>query len=238
MVKDARAFYSFGFLRSLWRLWFNRAMSRKEKIPGPETIAEYERRAGTSYMMLLDMIRRDRARYQDSASSDMSHSIVCNRPDITATGDLKKHEESKAWLMLVILAEYRDGKGEVFSLRHAYTAAKIGRHTLIDWRKNHPVFDAMMESIQDEMVDTMRSEAYRRAVVGVDEPIFYQGADTGHRVKKYSDSLLQFSLMGHDARYRSKDVNMNVSGQLDSNINIEGLRDKLAARLAAKAKAT
>jgi hypothetical protein len=231
-------FYNFGFLRLPCCLWFNRAMSRKEKIPGPATIAEYERRAGTSFMMLLDMIRRDRARYQASDSSHMSHSLVCNDPEITATGDLRKHEESKAWLMLVILAEFRDGKQEHFSLRHAYTTAGIGRHTLIDWRKNHPMFDSMMESIQDEMVDTMRTEAYRRAVIGVDEPVFYQGVDTGNRVKKYSDPLLQFTLMGHDARYRSKEVNMNVSGQLDSNINIEGLRDKLAARLASKAKAS
>ncbi|MFM2095241.1 MAG: hypothetical protein RIS70_2365 [Planctomycetota bacterium] len=213
-------------------------MNKRPKIPGPETLAEYERRAGVSHALLLDMIRRDRARYLDSPSSHMPHSVVCNDPSIEAKGDLKDLEESKAWLMLLILAEYRDGKQECFSLRHAYTCAGIGRHTLIDWRKNHPMFDAMMESIQEEMVDTMRSEAYRRAVVGVDEPIFYQGVDTGNRVKKYSDSLLQFTLMGHDARYRSKEVNMNVSGQLDSNINIEGLRDKLASRLAAKAKAT
>lgn len=213
-------------------------MYLKPKIPGAETVAEYERRAGVSLKLLLEMIRRDRARYQDSDSCHMPHSLVCNKPEIEATGELKKHEESKAWLMLVILAEFRDGKEERFSLRHAYTTAGIGRHTLIDWRKNHPLFDSMMESIQDEMVDTMRTEAYRRAVVGVDEPIFYQGVDTGNRVKKYSDTLLQFTLMGHDARYRSKEVNMNVSGQLDSNINIEGLRDKLATRLAAKAKAS
>lgn len=213
-------------------------MHTKPKIPGAETVAEYERRAGVSLKLLLEMIRRDRARYQKSDSSHMPHSLVCNDPSIEATGDLRKHEEGKAWLMLVILAEFRDGKEERFSLRHAYTTAGIGRHTLIDWRKNHPLFDSMMESIQDEMVDTMRTEAYRRAVVGVDEPIFYQGVDTGNRVKKYSDTLLQFTLMGHDARYRSKEVNMNVSGQLDSNINIEGLRDKLATRLAAKAKAS
>lgn len=212
--------------------------AHKPKVPGPETVAEYERRAGVSYNLLLEMIRRDRARYPDSSSSQLPHSLVCNDPLMAATGELKAHEEGKAWLMLVILAEFRDGKEERFSLRHAYTTAGIGRHTLIEWRKNHPLFDSMMTSIQEEMVDTMRSEAYRRAVVGVDEPIFYQGVDTGNRVKKYSDALLQFTLMGHDARYRSKEVNMNVSGQLDSNINIEGLRDKLAARLASKAKAS
>jgi hypothetical protein len=43
--------------------------------------------------------------------------------------------------------------------------------------------------------------------------------------------------MGYDAKFRSKDVNMNVSGQLDSNINIEGLRDRLAQRLNSRSKA-
>jgi hypothetical protein len=93
-----------------------------------------------------------------------------------------------------------------------------------------------MTSIQDEMVDTMRAEAYRRSVVGVQEPVFYQGARTD-TVTKYSDTLLQFTLMGHDARFRAKDVNMNVSGTLDSTINIEGIRDRLSQRLQQKAKA-
>jgi hypothetical protein len=87
------------------------------------------------------------------------------------------------------------------------------------------------------MVDTMRAEAYRRSVVGHDEPLVHQGLKTGETVKKFSDSLLQFTLMGYDAKFRSKEVNMNVSGQLDSNINIEGLRDRLAQRLQQKAKA-
>jgi hypothetical protein len=94
-----------------------------------------------------------------------------------------------------------------------------------------------MDSIQEEMVDTMRAEAYRRSVVGHDEPIVHQGVKTGDTVKKFSDSLLQFTLMGYDAKFRSKDVNMNVSGQLDSNINIEGLRDRLAQRLNSRSKA-
>jgi hypothetical protein len=83
----------------------------------------------------------------------------------------------------------------------------------------------------------MRAEAYRRAVVGHDEPLVHQGVKTGETVKKFSDGLLQFTLMGYDAKFRQKEVNMNVSGQLDSNINIEGLRDRLAQRLQQKAKA-
>ena len=208
------------------------------KDVGPETIAEYERRAGISVQTLLDAVVRDRVRHPPSPSCLMSHSPTCNDPSVTATDELALLEETKAYKMLQIIAEFRDGPPESrFSLRHAYTTAGIHRQTLIGWRGDHKLFDSIMDSIQEEMVDTMRAEAYRRSVVGHDEPIVHQGVKTGDTVKKFSDSLLQFTLMGYDAKFRSKDVNMNVSGQLDSNINIEGLRDRLAQRLNSRSKA-
>lgn len=212
-------------------------MTTFEEI-GAETLAEYERRAGVSAQMLLDAIRRDRVRHPHSDSCRQGNSPVCNVPEIEATGHLKKLEETKVYRMLIVLAEFRDGPPTGrFSLRHAYTAAKLQRETLMDWRQTHKLFDSLMESIQHEMVDTMRAEAYRRAVEGVDEPLVHLGVKTGDTIKKYSDQLLQFTLMGYDAKFRQKEVNMNVSGQLDTNINIEGLRDRLAQRLQQKAKA-
>ena len=205
---------------------------------GPATIAEYERRAGIPVQMLLDAIVRDRVRHPPSSASHMAHTKECNDPTLVAVGDLALLEETKAYKMLQIIAEFRDGPPEArFSLRHAYNTAGIHRQTLIGWRGDHKLFDGIMDSIQEEMVDTMRAEAYRRSVVGHDEPIVHQGVKTGDTVKKFSDSLLQFTLMGYDAKFRSKDVNMNVSGQLDSNINIEGLRDRLAQRLNSRSKA-
>lgn len=216
---------------------FRDDLTTLDKI-GADTLQEYERRAGVSVHALLDGIRRDRVRYPPSDSSSMSYSIVCNDPLIEAKGALKEAEETKAFKMLIIIAEFRDGpESSPFSLRHAYTAAGVHRATMMNWRSDHKLFDSIMTSIQEEMVDTMRAEAYRRAVVGVDEPLVHQGLKTGDTVKKFSDGLLQFTLMGYDAKFRAKDVNVAVSGQLDSNINIEGLRDRLAQRLQQKAKA-
>lgn len=204
---------------------------------GAETLADLERRAAISCTALLDAIRRDRVRFPPSGSSMKSFSNVCNDPTLEATGDLKMIEETKAYKMLIFLAEYRDGPNESpFSQRHAYNKAGIHRQTLIAWRGDHKFFDALVSSIQEEMVDSMRAEAYRRSVIGVEEPVFYQGVRTD-KVVKYSDGLLQFTLMGYDAKFRAKDVNMNVSGTLDSTINIEGLRDRLAQRLQQKSKA-
>ena len=205
---------------------------------GEQTLADLERRAGVSWKALRDAIRQDRSRIADSPSCLLAHSLVCNDPSVEATGALKELEETKAFWMLTIIAEFRDGPPEArFSLRHAYTTAGVARMTMIEWRRMHPLFDSVMESIQEEMVDTMRAEAYRRSVIGHDEPLVHAGLKTGETVKKFSDGLLQFTLMGYDAKFRSKEVNMNVSGQLDSNINIEGLRDRLAQRLQSKAKA-
>jgi len=204
---------------------------------GAETLAEFERRAGVSVRALLDAIRRDRVRFPPSESCRLAHSLTCNDPTIEATGALQLHEETRAYKMLIVLAEYRDGPDAAkFSMRHAYTTAGVHRTTLLHWRKVHRLFDSLMEAIQEEMVDTMRAEVYRRAVVGHDEPLVHQGVKTGDTVKKYSDSLLQFTLMGYDAKFRAKDVNMNVSGSLETNVNIEGLRDRLAQRLEQKSK--
>ncbi len=205
---------------------------------GAETLAEYERRAGISAQTLLSEIRRDRVRIPPSESSRLPNSLACNDPTVAAIGDLRLHEETRAYKMLQILAEFRDGPPEArFSMRHAYTTAGVHRSTMIQWRKDHKLFDSLMEAVQEEMIDTLRAEAYRRAVVGHDEPLVHQGLKTGDTVKKYSDGLLQFTLMGYDAKFRAKDVNMNVSGSLDSNVNIEGLRDRLAQRLEQRAKA-
>lgn len=205
---------------------------------GAETLADIERRAGITVKALLDAIRNDRVRHPPSTSMQLPNSLVCNDPTLEARGILKAHEESKAYKMAVVLAEFRDGPAHArFSMRHAYTTAGVHRTTLINWRHVHKLFDSLMEAVQEEMIDTLRAEAYRRAVVGIDEPLVHQGLKTGETVKKYSDSLLQFTLMGYDAKFRAKDVNMNVSGSLDSNVNIEGLRDRLAQRLEQKAKA-
>lgn len=204
---------------------------------GPDTIAEYERRACISVRTLLDAIRHDRVRHPVNPTSLMPDSLSCNQVGAVATGALRMHEETKAYKMLVFIAEFRDGpESAKFSMRHAYTTAGVGRSTLILWRTYHKLFDSVVDAIQEEMVDMMRAEAYRRSVVGVDEPLVHQGIKTGETVKKYSDSLLQFTLSGYDSKFRSKDVNMNVSGSLDSTINIEGVRDRLAQRLQQKSR--
>lgn len=206
---------------------------------GAETVAYHEERAGTTLADLLNEIVSGRARLEEGSSSTLPHSISCNDPTVRAEGKLKEREETRAWLMLQILSEYRGAneKGEhLYSLSGAYKKVGVSAMTVIKWREIYPTFGQLIDSVQAEMVETIRNEAYRRAVVGHDEPLVHQGLKTGETVKKFSDTLLQFTLMGYDAKFRKQDINMNHSGSVETNVNIEGLRDRLAERLKAKAK--
>lgn len=207
---------------------------------GADTVAYHEERAGVLYQDLLADIVAARVRFDEGASSKLPNSLSCNDPTVRAIGDLKKREETRAWLMLQILSEYRGANesGERrFSLSAGYRKAGVSAMTVIKWREVYPLFSMIVESIQAEMVESLREEAYRRAAIGHDEPLVHQGLKTGDTVKKFSDTLLQFTLMGYDAKFRKQDINMNHSGSVETNVNIEGLRDRLTERLKAKAKA-
>ena len=94
---------------------------------GAETIKEYEARALIELHTIAEMIRMDRARHPDNPQCRCPSSLSCNQPNLKAEGLLKKAEETKAWKMLIFLAELRDGKDEHFSMRNAYTKAVMRR---------------------------------------------------------------------------------------------------------------
>lgn len=74
--------------------------------------------------------------------------------------------------------------------------AGIHRSTHYDWLAEDPDYAARCLEAERTAVQALEAEMYRRAVKGVEEPVFYQGEVCGH-VQKYSDTLLIFSLKGH-----------------------------------------
>lgn len=169
-----------------------------------DIVREHEKRAGVTYQALMDDIIQARSRLKDSTGANTPWSLGCNNPTLKAQGELKELEEHRAWRMLQILSLYR-GPDEVegvpiYSLAATYRKVQIDANTVSYWREVYPLFSKLMQNVQDEMVEAMRAEVFRRAVVGHAEPLVYQGEPTGHHVRKYSDTLLQFSLMGHDLR--------------------------------------
>ena len=89
------------------------------------------------------------------------------------------------------LVALRDGQ----SISDACKASNVARRTAYNWRDSDKDFAAEWDDALDEGSDLLEDEAKRRAVDGVDEPVFYQGQEVA-RVKKYSDTLLMFLLKG------------------------------------------
>lgn len=67
--------------------------------------------------------------------------------------------------------------------------------------REDPEFEARWQDAMEKACDTLEAEARRRAVDGVEEPVFYQGVECG-RVRKYSDGLLTTLLKGNRSKYR------------------------------------
>lgn len=71
----------------------------------------------------------------------------------------------------------------------ACQAAKVARATLYgNWVKR-PEFKALFDQVAEDAIDLLEEEARRRAVDGVDEPVFHKGDQCGV-IRKYSDTLL------------------------------------------------
>lgn len=71
--------------------------------------------------------------------------------------------------------------------------AGIARRSAYEWRDADPQFAADWDAALVRGTDALEDEAIRRARLGVDEPVFYQGEECG-TVRKYSDTLLIFML--------------------------------------------
>lgn len=96
-------------------------------------------------------------------------------------------------------------------ITQACESVGIARSTIYEWRDHDPEFKRAMEEIDARTIDLLRSEAFRRGVVGVDEPIFHMGKQVA-TTKKYSDYLL-------DRMLRAKDPAFRDSSKIDVNVN-------------------
>lgn len=71
----------------------------------------------------------------------------------------------------------------------------IHRSTHYEWLEQDPAYAARFEQTIPAAVDVLEVEARRRALVGIDKPVFYKGKRVA-TVKDYSDVLLMFLLNG------------------------------------------
>lgn len=78
-------------------------------------------------------------------------------------------------------------------ITEAAKASGYSRRVVYQYRDKDELFAERWEDAQQAHIERLEIEADRRASLGVDEPVFFQGRACG-KVKKYSDTLLMFRL--------------------------------------------
>lgn len=71
--------------------------------------------------------------------------------------------------------------------------AGIGRRTFYDLRDRDLTFAAAWDAARQAAIDALEDSAFRRAVEGVEEPVFYKGEVVG-TVRRPSDRLMELLL--------------------------------------------
>lgn len=86
----------------------------------------------------------------------------------------------------------------------AAAAAGVDRATPYRWREADSRFAEAWDSAVDVAVDGLEAEAWRRAHIGWDEPVYQRGEEVG-TVRRYSDQLMITLLKGHrPERYKDR----------------------------------
>lgn len=98
------------------------------------------------------------------------------------------------------------------SLSAACEAAGADAGEAEAWRAADPVFAVAWDRALEAGTDRLEDEAFRRAAIGVVEPVFYQGKECG-TVRKYSDSLLMFLLKARRAETYRERGNIELTGK-------------------------
>ena len=87
------------------------------------------------------------------------------------------------------------------------------------------MFAAAWDEVEDAVADTMERELYRRAVEGVDKPVFHQGDEVA-TIREYSDTLLIFGLKGaRPEKYRERTETRHTFEPIDWDRVPDDVRD-------------
>lgn len=113
---------------------------------------------------------------------------------------------------------------EVFAewgiVKRAATAAGVSHTTVYRRKEASQAFAEAFDEAEELSTQRMEEEAFRRAVVGWEEPVFYQGDEVA-QVRKYDTTLLIFMLKARRPEtYRDRlEVRGNVTHEHRSEID-------------------
>ncbi len=91
---------------------------------------------------------------------------------------------------------------ETCNVTESAQLAGVSRTAMYERRAIDPELSKAWDDAIEQATDALEKEARRRALDGVDRPVYFQGKRVGI-TKEYSDPLLMFMLRGHrPAKYR------------------------------------
>lgn len=82
------------------------------------------------------------------------------------------------------------------NITQAAIAADIDRTAHYKWLKRYPDYPDQFREATENANDLMTGEAIKRATIGIEEPVFYQGRRVGSIIRR-SDILLMFLLKAY-----------------------------------------
>lgn len=102
---------------------------------------------------------------------------------------------------------------DIPNVTRACRIANITRQWAYEMKRSDAQFASEWEDALDQGIEAMEAEAMRRAVEGIDKPIFYQGDEVA-LLREYSDTLMIFLLKAHrPERYReSSNIDITSGG--------------------------
>lgn len=140
--------------------------------------------------------------------------------------------------------EFLAGFAEHGTVTAAAKMAGCGRRTVYDWLARDAEFRAAFAEAEQQAVDSLEREAYRRALEGTDEPV-YQGGKKVGVIRKYSDTLLIFLLKGNrptkyrervDVTFQARELAERLASEVGGGVTAEDIIAE-AERLAGRASA-
>lgn len=120
---------------------------------------------------------------------------------MTEDEDKKQEHRSREACHEHLKEPFLDALRKVMFVTQASQAVGINRSTVYRWRDADPEFAKRMDGVDLENTDKLKSEAVRRAVIGVERDIFYKGTPVG-KFREYSDRLLELLLKSRDPKFR------------------------------------
>src|SRR5262249_4108529 len=111
-------------------------------------------------------------------------------------------------------AAFIEAYAKIGTVFHAAQHVGLPRRRHYKWVQKDPNYARQVAEAEEEAIQHLEREARRRAMVGVEEPVYYKGQVCG-AVRKYSDTLLIFLLKSKRPQiyreYQSVDVAMSVN---------------------------